>query len=131
MSSTIGVCPDCGRIGAHAELPEQTVAALKRALMHSRINPETWSVRAYWCPHCEAVYLTAWSRGIDLAGRRALLAPTNEPLAITEDAESAPPIPEAVLFDSPTEPADQGAAGGAPTSSETSKKPHKGGRRTP
>lgn len=128
MSSTIGVCPDCGRIGAHAELPPQTVQSLKLALMHARTNPEAWSVRAYWCPHCEAVYLTAWSRGIDLAGRRALLAPVNTPLEINEDTSSAPPIPEADLFAPHAGDVLDQPATDPPQISETTKKPRKGQR---
>lgn len=128
MSSTIGVCPDCGRIGAHADLPEQTVSLLELAVVHTRLDPDAWSIRAHWCPHCEAVYLVIWTKGIDLAGRRALLAPANQPLEINEDTSSAPPIPAADLFDPPAGDVLDQPATDQPQITETPKKTRKGQR---
>jgi hypothetical protein len=131
MSSTIGVCPDCGKIGAHADLPAQTVSLLELAVVHTRLDPDAWSIRGHWCPHCEAVYLVVWTKGIDLPGRRALLAPAGQPIEINEEEGEISPIPEADLFSPPAGDVLDQPVADPPQISETTKKPRKGDRRTP
>lgn len=131
MSSTIGVCPDCGKIGAHAFLPEETVKMLFGIITHARLNPDVWSSRAYWCPHCKAVYLTVWNSGMTEQARLDLLAPPSEPLAIADSPKTdAPPVEVVDVWLPPAEPADSAGKDIAQGDMIAKSKPRKGDRKS-
>jgi len=88
MSTRLNVCPNCGRLGAHVDLAEETTAFLARAVLHARLNTEIWHVRGRLCLHCEMPSLTVLPVGMGLPELRELLALPAIPLTICEKGDA-------------------------------------------
>jgi hypothetical protein len=57
LSSRIWLCPGCGQLGHHADLPADTVQRLLLSWIGPVQIPEATQVRAAWCSRCESPYL--------------------------------------------------------------------------
>lgn len=72
MSSRIWICPQCGQLGQHQELPTQTAVALLDRVAVTDRPPSGWKMRAAFCAQCNTPYLVLWPSEQILAERLRL-----------------------------------------------------------
>jgi hypothetical protein len=88
MSSRIGRCPECQRVGQHMDLPDEArVGLLETAGLGSAV-PTAWTARAAWCPDCAMPYVVLWPTHEDVDTRYRLAGFPDELIRIVKEGET-------------------------------------------